>query len=212
MGITLWTQILCRINYGVKETIDPVTKALRRTCQYEDKDLGVRRLGKTRTRTRAGSWWEGKQSQHSLASPPHQAANAPKLSCEGWGGRQNWYHKSRGYPSSAFHTQNDLMRDVILGNKEWFLATIVRDPLERLLSGYMDKCVNNMKRKLEKHCEPTVRTHRFVEGVCSVLALARWADTHAGSLSVKTQTHPTPDSPFALPHTRVMQHRSAQRL
>ena len=39
-------------------------------------------------------------------------------------------------------------------NAPW--AVFVRDPLERLLSGFIDKCVRPRTRKIEKHCEPNV--------------------------------------------------------
>jgi hypothetical protein len=35
-------------------------------------------------------------------------------------------------------------------------AVFVRDPLERLLSGYLDKCYNPMTRRNQGHCEPNV--------------------------------------------------------
>jgi hypothetical protein len=107
VGITLWTQIFCRINYGVKETVHPVTGAVLRSC----------------------------------------ALNFT----------QNWQSHSRGYMSREYHWTNSLHRDVIFGNPEWFVATVVRDPLERLLSGYLDKCVTRKKREFERHCEPRVR-------------------------------------------------------
>ena len=35
-------------------------------------------------------------------------------------------------------------------------AVFLRDPLERLLSGYLDKCYKMNVRRNEKHCEPNV--------------------------------------------------------
>ena len=35
-------------------------------------------------------------------------------------------------------------------------AVFLRDPLERLLSGFLDKCVRTHSRKNERHCEPNV--------------------------------------------------------
>ena len=35
-------------------------------------------------------------------------------------------------------------------------AVFLRDPLERLLSGFLDKCYTPLTRKMEHHCEPNV--------------------------------------------------------
>lgn len=39
-------------------------------------------------------------------------------------------------------------------NAPW--AVFLRDPLERLLSGYLDKCYNGRARKNQGHCEPNI--------------------------------------------------------
>lgn len=49
-----------------------------------------------------------------------------------------------------------LQRDEVYGNPDWTLAIFFRDPLERLLSGYINKCVEPKWR--DSQCMPTVRT------------------------------------------------------
>jgi len=46
VGITLWTQIFCRINYGVKEVAHPITGAVSRACALDPRE-------KVRSRKRA---------------------------------------------------------------------------------------------------------------------------------------------------------------
>ena len=47
--------------------------------------------------------------------------------------------------------------DVMLDNDNVVpRAVFLRDPLERLLSGYLDKCVKPNIRKSQGHCEPNV--------------------------------------------------------
>lgn len=54
-----------------------------------------------------------------------------------------------GKKKCTWQTKQDMPNDA-----PW--AVFVRDPLERLLSGFIDKCVRPRTRKLEKHCEPNV--------------------------------------------------------
>lgn len=54
-----------------------------------------------------------------------------------------------GKKKCAWQTKKEMPEDA-----PW--AVFLRDPLERLLSGYLDKCYSNVTRKMEHHCEPNV--------------------------------------------------------
>ena len=54
-----------------------------------------------------------------------------------------------GKRNCSWHTKQTMPIDA-----PW--AVFIRDPLERLLSGYLDKCSNPIMRKMEGHCEPNV--------------------------------------------------------
>jgi len=60
----------------------------------------------------------------------------------------------RGYGFPEHRRMGFAKQDSVYGNPDWYLATFVRDPLERLVSGYLDKCVDARKRVGEKHCDP----------------------------------------------------------
>lgn len=64
----------------------------------------------------------------------------------------------RGYGFPEHRRMGFAKQDSVYGNPDWYLATFVRDPLERLVSGYLDKCVDARKRVGEKHCDPAVRS------------------------------------------------------
>jgi len=55
--------------------------------------------------------------------------------------------KKCGKRMCAWRTHKEMPEDA-----PW--AVFLRDPLERLLSGYLDKCYKPKVRRLEKHCEP----------------------------------------------------------
>ena len=57
--------------------------------------------------------------------------------------------KQCGRKQCAWQTTKDMPDDA-----PW--AVFLRDPLERLLSGFLDKCYSNITRKIENHCEPNV--------------------------------------------------------
>ncbi|KAL7426836.1 hypothetical protein ACHAXH_000477, partial [Discostella pseudostelligera] len=57
--------------------------------------------------------------------------------------------KQCGRKQCAWQTMKDMPDDA-----PW--AVFLRDPLERLLSGFLDKCYSNITRKIEHHCEPNV--------------------------------------------------------
>jgi len=53
----------------------------------------------------------------------------------------------KGLQKSKFNTRTQLSKDVPQ-------TVFLRDPLERLLSAYLDKCVKDFVRKSQGHCEP----------------------------------------------------------
>jgi len=54
-----------------------------------------------------------------------------------------------GKSKCTYHTSKEMPE-----NAPW--AVFLRDPLERLLSAYLNKCYNKYYRKAEEHCEPNI--------------------------------------------------------
>jgi hypothetical protein len=79
-----------------------------------------------------------------IENPPMQFCSIEKVACSEWRGIGCALNKKIGstncLPPTSGKPQEDAPRGVFL-----------RDPLERFLSGFMDKC---MKSRDEKHCEP----------------------------------------------------------
>jgi hypothetical protein len=83
----------------------------------------------------------------------------------------------------------------VLRNASFFKFVFLRDPLERFISAYLDKCINEYHRHVEKHCQPLEiftenRTQAFFEANPKE-AFARFVDTtpNAWDLHFVPQAH-----------------------
>jgi hypothetical protein len=81
-----------------------------------------------------------------IMNPPMQFCSIEKVACTEWRDVGCTLNKKMGSKNCYPH-----MRDQ--PGKDAPRAVFLRDPLERFLSGFMDKCVDPGKRR-QKHCEP----------------------------------------------------------
>jgi hypothetical protein len=64
--------------------------------------------------------------------------------------------EGHGKPAVVACKESRLNTRATLDDDDVQRSVFLRDPLERLLSGYLDKCVKPNNRKLQGHCEPNV--------------------------------------------------------
>jgi hypothetical protein len=82
-----------------------------------------------------------------IENPPMNFCSIEKVACTEWRAMGCALNKNMGSNDCSPPTRGKPGQDAPR-------AVFLRDPLERFLSGFMNKCVNPGNRKLEKHCEP----------------------------------------------------------
>ena len=93
-------------------------------------------------------------------SRKHQfkVCTSPKVSSSVWKAvfcELNRRRPSRCYPGTADWYESGLSRmSTWVDESKATIVRIVRDPLERLVSAYFDKCVHETHRRSQKHCHP----------------------------------------------------------
>lgn len=122
-------------------------------------------------RTMSFPWWfitmlrdaPVRASWHNLTimDPPMDICTIEKVATTQWRNVQcvlndNMNITSRVKPCKLNQTRLDLRQKNALkqDGRKVSRTVILRDPLERMLSGYLDKCVKLISRKYEGHCEP----------------------------------------------------------
>jgi hypothetical protein len=81
-----------------------------------------------------------------VVNPPMQLCSIEKVACTEWRAVGCTLNKKMGSKNCCSHASDKPGKDAPR-------AVFLRDPLERFLSGFMDKCVDPEMRK-EEHCEP----------------------------------------------------------
>lgn len=122
-------------------------------------------------RTMSFPWWfitmlrdaPVRASWHNLTimDPPMDICTIEKVATTQWRNVQcvlndNMNITPRVKPCQLNQTRLDLRQNRAMkqGGRIVSRTVILRDPLERMLSGYLDKCVKLISRKYEGHCEP----------------------------------------------------------